>query len=58
VNDHATSRAYIKGRFGRATADDVLRGLDLKGKIAVVTGATAGIGKATAAGWRGQGPRS
>jgi len=32
-----------------ATADDVLRGVDLKGKIAVVTGATAGIGKATAA---------
>jgi hypothetical protein len=44
------SQEYIKSRFGKmATADDVLRGVDLKGKIAVVTGATAGIGKATAA---------
>lgn len=40
----------IDSPFGKeTTADEVLRGVDLKGKIAVVTGATAGIGKATAA---------
>jgi NAD(P)-dependent dehydrogenase (short-subunit alcohol dehydrogenase family) len=50
VSDHEKSRENIKSSFGKeATAGDVLRGVDLEGKIAVVTGATAGIGKATAA---------
>jgi NAD(P)-dependent dehydrogenase (short-subunit alcohol dehydrogenase family) len=39
----------IESPFGKhTTAGDVLRGVNLKGKVAVVTGATAGIGKATA----------
>lgn len=29
---------------GRSTADDVLAGVDLSGRVAVVTGANAGIG--------------
>lgn len=32
----------------RSTADDVVRGLDLSGKVAIVTGATSGIGVETA----------
>ena len=40
----------IESPFGKkTTAGDVLRDVNLEGKIAVVTGATAGIGKATAA---------
>jgi len=39
----------MDSRFGKkSTAREVLRGVDLKGKFAVITGATAGIGKATA----------
>jgi NAD(P)-dependent dehydrogenase (short-subunit alcohol dehydrogenase family) len=39
----------IESRFGKkSTAQEVLRGVNLEGKLAVITGATAGIGKATA----------
>lgn len=39
----------IESRFGKkSTAQEVLRGVNLGGKLAVITGATAGIGKATA----------
>ena len=33
---------------GESTADDVIRGVDLTGKRAVVTGATSGLGVETA----------
>jgi NAD(P)-dependent dehydrogenase (short-subunit alcohol dehydrogenase family) len=39
----------IKSRFGKkSTAQEVLRDVNLKGKLAVITGAAAGVGKATA----------
>ena len=38
-----------RGPFGkRSTAEDVTAGIDLSGKLALVTGATAGIGRETA----------
>jgi NAD(P)-dependent dehydrogenase (short-subunit alcohol dehydrogenase family) len=49
VSFRERSGQQIESPFGKkTTAGDVLRGVELKGKIAVVTGATAGIGKATA----------
>lgn len=59
MNKHAMSQEYIKSRFGKmATAGDVLRGVDLKGKIAVLTGATEALERRQRRRWRGQGPRS
>ena len=46
----------IESRFGKkSTAQEVLRGVNLGGKLAVITGATAGIGKATARALAGAG---
>jgi len=43
------SEREIESRFGKkSTASEVLRGVNLQQKLAVVTGATGGIGKATA----------
>jgi NAD(P)-dependent dehydrogenase (short-subunit alcohol dehydrogenase family) len=42
-------QTQIESRFGKkSTAEEVLQGVNLEGKLAVITGATAGIGKATA----------
>lgn len=44
----STPQAKIGSGFGaRSTADDVLRGIDLSGKLAVVTGGYSGIGLET-----------
>lgn len=44
-----TSTAQLTTPFGfESTADDVIRGVDLRGKRAVVTGATSGLGVETA----------
>ncbi len=49
MSNHQLSGEDIKGPFGKkTTAGDVLRNVDLDGRLAVVTGAAAGIGKATA----------
>ena len=48
--------APIRSRFGEdATADEVLAGIDLSGKIAIVTGATSGVGLACARSLAGAG---
>ncbi|MBY0423823.1 MAG: SDR family NAD(P)-dependent oxidoreductase, partial [Parvularculaceae bacterium] len=45
-----TAQAPIGSGFSaKSTAEDVMRGVDLKGKVAVVTGGYSGIGVETTA---------
>lgn len=48
MNDNTTAQRPIGSGFGaRSTADDVLAGLDLTGKLALVTGGYSGLGLET-----------